>query len=116
MYPEGTRSPDEFVHKGYTGFVRTVIRAGGDVPIIPVGLVGMESVSPSGSGFVPKRGNVVIVIGEPIYLTKAEKLLAKSERFGQAQVARIVTDRVMRKIAELSGKQYSNEHLVVPQH
>lgn len=113
VYPEGTRSPDDRLHGGYTGFARTLVRAGGDIPVVPVGLVGMELVSPSGGGLMPKRANVKIVIGEPIYLTRVEKALIKTGRPGEAQVAGAVTRRTMQAISALCGKRYVSAKLPI---
>ena len=44
LYPEGTRTLDEYVHKGRTGVTRLSCECG--VPIIPVGVVGTVEVQP----------------------------------------------------------------------
>ncbi len=114
IYPEGTRSPDDRLHGGHTGFARTLVRAGGDVPVVPVGLIGMEAISPGGSGYLPRKGTVKIMIGEPIYLSPAEQLAIKSGRPGEALVSRALTKRVMLAIADLCGKPYDPARLNIP--
>ena len=46
IYPEGTRAPDQRLHKGHTGVARLSLRCG--VPIIPVGIAGTRAVQPPG--------------------------------------------------------------------
>ena len=47
MYPEGTRSPDGRLYKGKTGLARLALETG--VPVIPVAMIGTDSVNPPGS-------------------------------------------------------------------
>ena len=47
MYPEGTRSPDGRLYKGKTGLARLALKTG--VPVIPVAMIGTDSVNPPGS-------------------------------------------------------------------
>src|SRR3712207_1285766 len=47
IYPEGTRSPDGRLYRGKTGPVRLAFRTG--APIIPVGLMGIDKVLPTGA-------------------------------------------------------------------
>lgn len=115
VYPEGTRSPDDHLHGGYTGFARTLIRAGGHLPVVPVGLVGMESVSPNGNGFLPRKGRVKLVLGKPIYLTRAEqRALRTGGQEAEVAVSRDLTHRVMLAIASLCGKPYDPKRLKKP--
>lgn len=110
VYPEGTRSPDDKLHGAYPGVVRTVLKAGGTMPIVPVGLIGMEAMTPSGGGLWPRKSNVTIVIGKPIYLTKAELKLA------EGLVTREVSARMMHQISGLCGKRYDAKRLPIPTH
>ena len=130
VYPEGTRSPDDMVHGGYPSFVMSVIQAGGTVPVIPVGLIGFEAVSPSGSGLVPQRAEVKIVIGKPITLTRAElriiqgirldrddaetRIASRLRKAAAAPIARRISDETMQSIAQLCGKTYVKKRLPIP--
>jgi len=38
IFPEGTRSPDGRVYKGYTGVARVAQRSG--APVVPTGIIG----------------------------------------------------------------------------
>lgn len=115
VYPEGTRSKDGRLHKGRTGVVRTSIRAGG-IPIIPVGLIGMEKFSPPGKGIRP--GMATIIIGKPInpfhYMELAERAGVTSGKALEHVLSRPVTDVLMKEISRLSVKEYSNEYLDIP--
>ncbi len=44
IYPEGTRSPDGYLHKPRTGVSRLALEAG--VPVIPCGVIGTDKVMP----------------------------------------------------------------------
>lgn len=129
VYPEGTRSPDDMLHGGYPSFVMSVIQAGGNIPIIPIGLIGFEAVSPDGSGLLPQRAEVKIVIGKPITLTHAElsivhgmhldrsdkdsKIASRLRKAAAAPIARRVSEDTMRSIAALCGKPYTRKRLPI---
>lgn len=117
VYPEGTRSPDDRLHGAYPGTVRTLIEAGGDMPIVPVGLIGMEAVSPTGGGLWPNRASVTVVIGKPIYLTPKERwALAHGKKLAVGVVTQRASREMMRAIAGLCGKEYVDKRLPIPTH
>lgn len=124
VYPEGTRSLDGKLHGAYPGTVRTMMQAvevravpAGRVPIVPVGLINMDAMSPTGSGFWPKRCQVTIVIGKPIYLSQSEqRALAHSERIAKSAVTRRISQEMMEEISKLCGKPYTLERLSIPVH
>lgn len=117
VYPEGTRSTDGKLHGAYGGTARTLIQAGGTVPIVPVGLIGMEAVSPPDGGFWPQCCSVKIVIGEPIYLSNLEqRALAHGKGIAKGVVSRHVSQEMMKEISRLCGKPYVKDKLPIPSH
>lgn len=97
IYPEGTRSRSEFLHKGRTGASRLAARC--NAPIIPVGHEGTLAVQPPDQ-FVMKPGLPVRVsFGAPMHISD----------FGDPddpRIHRTFTDAVMFRISELSGQKY----------
>lgn len=95
IYPEGTRSPDGRLYRGHTGMARMALR--NDVPILPVGVVGTQTVK----GFlgIPWVRRPLVVIGEPLHF----KEYAGSN---ELKVQRYVTDEVMAAIQRLTGQDY----------
>lgn len=125
IYPEGTRGKDEFLHKGHTGVARAAILAG-NVPIVPIGMLGMEKLNPPGGRLHFGRGT--INIGKPILpLTHAsdenqpllEKVLTLAEsnpRLMKPVIsahARLLTNTLMREISRLSTAPYVDGYLQI---
>jgi 1-acyl-sn-glycerol-3-phosphate acyltransferase len=97
VYPEGTRSPDGRLYRGRTGAARLAVAAG--VPIIPVGVLGTDTVQPIGQPY-PKlvgRGTVTVKIGKPI---------ETADRADDRTSLRALTDEVMAEIQKLTGQEY----------
>lgn len=134
VYPEGTRGTDAYVHKGHTGAVRTALQAskllpGGNVPIIPVGMIGMRELNPPGEKFKLRRGRCTIVIGEPIYplLHAPNQPQSRPKELAMHVVegdsvwarpatsahARFLTNHLMKEIARLSTAHYLDEYLKI---
>ena len=103
IYPEGTRSPDGRLYRGKTGPVRLAFRTG--APIVPVGLIGMDKVLPTGAKF-PKIAEVKIRFGEPIDLALRYGEDASNDRFA----LRSATDELMYELMMLSGQEYVDEY------
>lgn len=82
IFPEGTRSKGRGLKAGKSGAARIAIMTGS--PIMPVGINGSQHVLKH----FPKRTQVQIVIGKPIYPKSEESTLG-------------LTDRLMFTIAEL---------------
>lgn len=125
-YPEGTRGADDYVHKGHTGTVRTALKAG-NVPIIPVGMIGMRKLNLPGKRFPVRPGRCTIVIGKPIYpllhgpdqkpswpagqimdVVEGDSVLAVPVT---SMHARFLTNWLMHEIARLSTAEYRDEYL-----
>lgn len=94
IYPEGTRSPDGRLYKGRTGIARMAIESG--APVVPVAMYNTAQIQPTGQ-IVPKVRRVEMVFGEPMYFTGDSSDL---------DVLREATNKLMEKIAELSGQEY----------
>ena len=97
MYPEGTRSPDGRLYKGKTGLARLALETG--VPVIPVALIGTDSVNPPGSKMW-KFGRVQVKFGAPMDFSRFEGLA------GNRFIERAVIDEVMYELMQLSGQEY----------
>ena len=105
IYPEGTRSPNDKLHRGRTGVARLALAA--QVPIVPCGLIGTLDVMPPDAK-LPKlfgRPKVVVRFGKPLDL--AQRYSAEErDRF----VLRSITDELMYEIMMLSGQEYVDEY------
>ncbi|GAA1017612.1 lysophospholipid acyltransferase family protein [Nocardiopsis tropica] len=100
MYPEGTRSPDGRLYRGRTGLVRIAFETG--VPIIPVGVIGTDKVSPPGP-FSWHAERVQVKFAKPIDPIEYDIPSDPDERHG---LERTVTDRLMQEIQLLTGQEY----------
>ncbi|MAU33951.1 hypothetical protein CMN23_02355 [Candidatus Saccharibacteria bacterium] len=115
LYPESTRSYDGKVHAGGLSPARIAIQA--DVPLVPIGLVGMEKIQPPGKKLWQLRPfrRAGIHIGAPIYPWAAG---SRPEGVIKGAIetieAKVLTERAMRAIADLCGKDYSPDRLKIP--
>lgn len=98
IYPEGTRSRDGKLARGKTGVAWLALTA--DCPVVPVAVHGTDQVQPIGARY-PRPHKVTITFGEPITFPEQRGLA------GNGRARRVVTDRVMEGIAELSGQEKS---------
>jgi 1-acyl-sn-glycerol-3-phosphate acyltransferase len=94
IYPEGTRSPDGRLYKGRTGIARLAIESG--APIVPVAMSNTDKIQPTGK-IIPNLHRVGMIFGEPMYFEGDSTDL---------QYLRAVTDKIMKKIQEMSGQEY----------
>lgn len=107
IYPEGTRSPDERLHRGRTGVARLAIASG--CPVVPVGVAGTRAIQPIGARFLRPFKPVSITFGRPIDL--------KSRYGGRMEdplMLRQATDEIMFEIGQLSGQQYVDRYASRP--
>ena len=104
IYPEGTRSRDGRLYRGRTGVAWLALTA--KVPIVPVGLIGTEDIQPVGASF-PRLAKVTVRFGKPIGVESYAGMPAGKAR-------RLLTDEVMRAIAELSGQERVDYYNDVP--
>jgi 1-acyl-sn-glycerol-3-phosphate acyltransferase len=95
IFPEGTRSPDGRVYRGYTGVARIAQRSG--APVVPTGIVGSGSAHTKGSRLA-KPSKTQVRFGEPMYfeIRAGEDEHAAYRRF---------TDEVLDEIARLIGAE-----------
>ena len=103
IYPEGTRSPDERLHRGRTGVARLVLAAG--CPVVPVGVRGTREVQPIGKRMLKPFRTVEIRFGEPI-----DFRARYGDRLQDRLVLRQITDELMFEIKELSGQAYVDRY------
>jgi len=97
IYPEGTRSADNEIHKPFTGVARFALK--NKVSVVPVGIRGTFEVLPRQKRFPKLKKIVEINIG---------KSMDFSQYFGQEEdkgVLNKITNEIMNKIADLSGKK-----------
>lgn len=99
IFPEGTRAPfsGEMLY-AFTGVAKYASRW--NVPVVPVGIQGAYEVMSRFDKWPKIKKIISINIGEPILFEKYKN--AKMNK----KACRVLTDRIMIKIAELSGKQY----------
>lgn len=103
VFPEGTRSSDDRVHRGRTGVMRVALPLG--VPVVPVGVVGTSSVRAPWSGG-GRRAAVTVRYGAPMDLSPW------ADRAQDPQAWREATDALMARIASLAGQPYVDEYSV----
>jgi 1-acyl-sn-glycerol-3-phosphate acyltransferase len=108
LYPEGTRTLDQYVHKGRTGVTRLSRECG--VPVIPVGVVGTVEVQPVNAKFMRPFKTVIIRFGAPMQMDPPENPDDPLENHDHGQ-CRAFTDRLMREIARLSEREYIDEYV-----
>jgi len=107
IFPEGTRSPDGRLYRGRTGVARLAMQA--SVPVVPVGIIGTESVQPKGHR-IPRlgtlgRSEVTIKFGVPLDF---------SHRDDDMSSMRAITDEILTEIQKLSGQEYTGRYAQRP--
>jgi len=95
IFPEGTRSPDGRVYKGYTGVARVAQRSG--APVVPTAIVGAAKAHKKGSRLA-KPSKTDVFFGTPMYfeIRSGEDEHAAYRRF---------TDEVLNAVAALIGAE-----------
>ena len=93
--PEGTRSFDGKLKKGYPGIVLLAVRSG--VPILPVVFFGNENVNHNLRSL--RRTDMTIKVGEPFTVNFANETLSRDFR-------EEVTEEIMYQIAALMPAEY----------
>ena len=94
LYPEGTRTLDQYVHKGRTGVTRLSRECG--VPVIPVGVIGTVEVQPVNAKFMRPFKTVTIRFGEPMQMDPPENPDDPLANHDHTQ-CRDFTDRLMQR-------------------
>jgi len=103
IYPEGTRPPDERLHRGRTGVARLVVAA--QCPVVPVGVRGTRAVQPIGKLMLRPFKTVEIRFGAPI-----DFCARYGDRLHDRLVLRQITDDLMFEISQLSGQVYVDQY------
>ena len=103
IYPEGTRSPDERLHRGRTGVARLALAS--HSPVVPTGVSGTRAIQPIGARFLRPFKPVRIRFGRALDLDARY-----GSRTEDPLVLRQATDEVMFEIAQLSGQQYVDRY------
>ena len=97
MFPEGTRSRDAQLHKGFPGTALVAYRTG--APLIPIAITGSEHIPWPWVFLRPFMGpRVTIRFGKPFYPPKVERITT--------QAAKDATDDIMCHVAELLPESY----------
>ncbi len=103
IYPEGTRPPDDRLHRGRTGVARLIVDA--RCPVVPVGVRGTRAVQPIGKKMLRPFKTVEIRFGPSI-----DFCARYGDRIGARLVLRQITDELMFEISELSGQTYVDRY------
>jgi 1-acyl-sn-glycerol-3-phosphate acyltransferase len=85
IFPEGTRSIDDEVHRFRPGFIAIVRRA--TQPIYPVGIAGFNRVMPKGAWFI-RPGRVQIVYGTPFTADEVSQFQSVRDDAALCELAR----------------------------
>jgi len=100
MFPEGTRSRDRVLHRGFPGAALVAYRTG--APLVPIAITGTEHLRWPWLFFRPFLGpRVTMTIGKPFYPPAVERITSEA--------ARVATDDIMVHIAELLPPAYRGE-------
>jgi len=101
IFPEGTRSPDKIeMLNAFSGVAKYAIRS--KVPVIPIGIRGTHDVMAKHDRRPRFHKIVEIHIGKPMSFEEFHQTKLNRKAF------KVLTDRVMVRIAELSEKKYSH--------
>jgi 1-acyl-sn-glycerol-3-phosphate acyltransferase len=96
IYPEGTRSRDGRLARGKTGVAWLALTA--DCPVVPVAVAGTERVMPVGARW-PRPARISVTFGEPLTFAEQKGMA------GNGRARRVVTDRIMEAIVDLSQQE-----------
>jgi 1-acyl-sn-glycerol-3-phosphate acyltransferase len=101
MFPEGTRSKNARLKPAYPGTALIALRSG--VPILPVGITGMEFAEKDPFWLVFHRPQITVNIGRPFHLT------APSSKPNKAQLGELA-GYIMEQIAALLPRRYRGHY------
>ena len=85
IFPEGTRSADDDVHRFRPGFIAIVRRT--NQPIYPVGIAGVNRIMPRGAWFI-RPGRVQVVFGPPLTADEVGQFQTGSDDATLCELAR----------------------------
>jgi 1-acyl-sn-glycerol-3-phosphate acyltransferase len=98
IFPEGKRSGDGKLNKGYKGVAELALKS--KTPVIPAGIIGSDEVLPKGKIF-PRFKRCKVNIGKPMYFNKY---------YGKKPTKKIleeITREIMKEIGKLIGQKYN---------
>lgn len=99
IFPEGTRSPhQDKMLEAFSGVAKYAFH--GNVPVVPVGIKGAYEIMSRFDKNPKFKKTMEINIGEPIDLSPYHRAKMNRKAF------KVLTNKIMLKIAELSGKLY----------
>ena len=98
IYPEGTRSRDGRLHRGQSGVAHLALATGATV--VPVGLIGTDTVQPIGRSVPRLRGHVTVRFAAPL---RADDYRAGSSRRRRSHL----TADIMAAIASMTDQEVS---------
>lgn len=99
MFPEGKRSFEARLLKGFPGSSLIALKAG--VPILPIGITGSQAITSIKSVF--RHPHITVNIGEPFYLPEVNSMPTRNQ-LNEA------TEIIMKKIAALLPEEYQGEY------
>ncbi len=97
--PEGTRSGDGHLQRGYAGVVILALKS--KAPLLPVVFYGSDSYRRNLRKF--RRTDFHVVVGEPISLSSYKPSMSRQER-------QAIADEIMCKLAEILPENYRGEY------
>ena len=98
IFPEGGRSSDGKLKKGYNGTAKLALAS--KTPVLPIGVIGANEVLPKGKVF-PRFKRCEVKIGKPIYFEKYyNKKISK-------KLLDYITTQIMKQIAKLISQEYT---------
>jgi len=101
MFPEGTRSKDHQLHRGFPGTALIAYRTG--APVVPIAVTGTQSIKWPWVFVRPFIGpRVTITFGKPFYPPKVDRITT--------QAAKDATDYIMTRVAALLPEEYRGEY------
>ena len=95
IFPEGKRSVDGKLNKGYNGIARITLAT--KFPVLPMGVIDANKVLPIGAMF-PRFRRCEVKIGKLMYFDKYKKTDKKT--------LEEITRQIMKEIANLIGQEY----------
>jgi 1-acyl-sn-glycerol-3-phosphate acyltransferase len=98
IFPEGGRSTDGKLRKGYPGIAKIALKA--RVPVLPCGTIGTDKAFSKNSKF-PRLGRIEVNIGKLMYFDKYYS------RSSEQEVANKITRDIMKEIARLINQKYN---------
>ena len=101
MFPEGTRSSNTQLQPAYPG--SALIASHNSVPILPIGITGIEHATKGMVWGLLHRPEVTVNIGSPFYLPPV------SDKLTKAELAKLA-NYIMERIAELLPPKYQGHY------